>query len=165
MLAHAEANAKLTPFVNAYLRGEAYPPKQRGVRRAAGIFVLLSEARSGTSWLAAMLDSHPQIAMARESEVFLPLHKKRIALATSRNLSCAFCLPHGSPWPHIGREVRMPLAASIRAPTAATALPDANMCAHRYPTRSSGGFTPPPHPSRTRVRSASSSLMGRQAWS
>jgi len=65
------------------------------------LFVLLTEQRSGSSWLTAMLDSHPEISAS--SEILLSLTMHQINVAQRLGLSCAHCLS-GLQYPHAGHE-------------------------------------------------------------
>ena len=77
------------------------------------LFVLLTEQRSGSSWLTAMLDSHPEVSAS--SEILLDLTGHQVNVAQRLGLSCAFCLT-GLQYPHEGHEaadvVRMFLNAT-----------------------------------------------------
>ena len=48
----------------------ALPPLEAGQQ----LFILLSQARSGTSWLTAMLNSHTDVVV--EEEILMRLRKK-----------------------------------------------------------------------------------------
>ena len=56
------------------------------------LFVILSQARSGTSWLNGMLNSHPDIFA--DEEIFMRLHNRQVAVARRNGLQCAFCQSH-----------------------------------------------------------------------
>lgn len=66
------------------------------------VFVLVSTQRSGTSWLDAMLNYHPQIHC--DSEILLDLSLLQIKEAQAKQRSCAHCLS-GLVYPHRGDEM------------------------------------------------------------
>ena len=83
------------------------------------LFVILSQARSGTSWLNGMLNSHPDIFA--DEEIFASAQSAGL-VARRNGLQCAFCQSHLR---HLGAQSTDP-ALRGASKWRATVIPEAS---------------------------------------